>query len=36
MTRPAAPAEWLLRPMDSADLPRLLDVQERGAVLGLA
>jgi RimJ/RimL family protein N-acetyltransferase len=35
MTRSAA-AGWSLRPMEHADLPSLLDVQERGAVLGLA
>ncbi len=29
-------AGWSLRPMEPADLPELLDVQERGAVLGLS
>lgn len=30
------PGEWSLRPMVVADLPELVDVQERGAVLGLS
>ena len=37
MTRLAAGSgRWTLRPMVAADLPELVDVQERGAVLGLA
>lgn len=37
MTRRAAGVGgWSLRPMEPADLPELVEVQERGAVLGLA